>query len=92
MTAADKLRELLRTRPAFPGLTELVRWWRAGDELVQDVLAELDVLRQEVRELEQQRDELSARLAADIDSRCAAREAEELRQRAQHERMEVEDA
>lgn len=83
-TAADKLRELLATRPAMPNTEELVRWWRSSAELIPQVLGELadrqlmvmqatvglevaakaleaiaaerDVLKQEVRELEQQRD------------------------------------
>ena len=90
MTPADKLRELLATRPAQPNIEELVRWWRTGAELVNELLASMnelgpavgalfadrahrgstidelraavDVLKQEVRELEQQRD--TARTAA----------------------------
>lgn len=33
-TPADKLRELLATRPQQPNLEELVRWWRSSTELV----------------------------------------------------------
>lgn len=39
MTAADKLRELLATRPAMPNTEELVRWWRFGGEAVTELLA-----------------------------------------------------
>lgn len=43
MTAADKLRELLASRPAMPSLEELTRWWRTTAELLPVVLAQLDV-------------------------------------------------
>lgn len=42
MTAADKLRELLATRPAQPGLVELVRWWQTSGVLVPQLLADLE--------------------------------------------------
>lgn len=42
MTAADKLRELLATRPGMPNTEELVRWWRASGELVSRLLADVD--------------------------------------------------
>lgn len=38
MTPADKLRELLATRPAMPTTTELVRWWRDGGRFVDELL------------------------------------------------------
>lgn len=62
MTPAQKLRVLIASRPAMPGLEDLTRWWRTTIELVPQVLAEVDVLKQEVRELEQQRE--AARAAA----------------------------
>lgn len=40
MTAADKLRELLASRPAMPNTEELVRWWRSSGELVREVLGQ----------------------------------------------------
>ena len=42
MTAADKLRELLATRPTFPSFFELVRWWMASVVLVPKVLDDLE--------------------------------------------------
>lgn len=47
-TPADKLRELLATRPQQPNLEELVRWWRSSTELVPAVLTELAGLQLEV--------------------------------------------
>lgn len=41
MTPADKLRELLASRPAHPNLEELVRWWRTSGELLPRMLNEL---------------------------------------------------
>lgn len=40
MTAADKLSELLATRPALPSLEELTRWWRATTELLPQLIEE----------------------------------------------------
>lgn len=45
MTAADKLRELLATRPPMPNVEELTRWWRAGAKLVVGALDELAAMK-----------------------------------------------
>ena len=42
MTAADKLRELLATRPAMPNVEELTRWWRESVPLVTELLDGID--------------------------------------------------
>ena len=44
MTAADKLRELLATRPAMPNVEELTRWWRTSAELVPQLLCDLEAM------------------------------------------------
>lgn len=41
MTAADKLRELLATRPTGGSLDDLLRWWNSA-ALVTEVLDDLD--------------------------------------------------
>jgi len=41
LTAADKLRELLATRPAIPNLEELFRWWTTSGLLVPQAIADL---------------------------------------------------
>lgn len=43
MTAADKLAELLATRPAMPSMLELVRWWNSGADVLQ-LIADLQRL------------------------------------------------
>lgn len=48
MTAADKLRELLATRPAMPNTEELVRWWRTSAGLVRQVLDEHETVAAEL--------------------------------------------
>lgn len=42
VNAADKLRELLATRPALPDTEALVRWWRTSAELVPVALADAE--------------------------------------------------
>lgn len=51
MTAADKLRELLATRPAMPNTEELVRWWRTGAELMREHFNDLKATATAVVEL-----------------------------------------
>lgn len=38
MTVADKLRELLATRPQMPNTEELFRWWQTSGELLDELL------------------------------------------------------
>lgn len=42
MTAADKLRELLATRPALPNTEQLVEWWRVSGMLVPPLLEDVE--------------------------------------------------
>lgn len=62
MTASDKLRELLASRPALPGTEELVRWWRSA-ELVREVIEALDLLKSVMQRLSDnnERDERALR-------------------------------
>lgn len=73
MTAADKLRGLLATRPAMPNTEELVRWWRETVKLIPELLGQNDALREQYKEvsamhwerreeLAKERDELRAEL------------------------------
>lgn len=39
MTAADKLRELLATRPEMPTTDDLFRWWDTSAELLRELLS-----------------------------------------------------
>ncbi|HEY6038934.1 MAG TPA: hypothetical protein VIV58_31845 [Kofleriaceae bacterium] len=38
MTAADKLRELLATRPEMPNTEQLFSWWQTSGELLDELL------------------------------------------------------
>jgi hypothetical protein len=44
VTPADKLRELLATRPAMPNTEELFRWWQTSGEFLDELLNPLDEL------------------------------------------------
>lgn len=66
VTAADKLRELLRTSPAMPNTEQLVRWWRTTKDLLPLVLAQLKSRDGEVTALRQQLSE-----ATNLDTRDA---------------------
>jgi hypothetical protein len=50
VTAADKLRELLATRPALPNYVELVRWWLESAKLIPEALNELEARARDVAE------------------------------------------
>lgn len=97
MTAADKLRELLATRPAMPMTEELVRWWRTAD-LVREVIDELDAawnatgIAGSVRggALGVRLSELVAKYKCDRDQAIAELAAERTRSAAERESMLVE--
>lgn len=77
MTAAEKLRELLATRPNVPTVGDLYRWWREGErgglvhELADGPLAPADG----TAEVSRVRDEYAAELLACERERLAYRDA-----------------
>ncbi len=89
MSAADKLRELLATRPGLPSLIETARWWVTGAQLVRELLEELDWLQRDRVQLRSDNEGYASALMQSEYERSLV-EVSERQLRAELERMKAE--